>query len=265
MTQADMHPIVKTQLEGQGLMLNGIDTVPVTTIDATKRGINLGCGRIILPCEQPDHHRLLPAELYEAGAYTWDNVDSVDNDGVNKVIDLFDYPWQHFEVAQKEYRGGISTYRHTVKIQPDSYDVAIATHLCEHIPHAVKRNGEVRETHGGWWAWWDELGRVLKPGGVAHILVPYGFSRGGLMDPTHTRYLLPETFGYFHRNPDAPFDYPLAYEWEALAPATVMFTPLAYQAAEIEHGEANPETLWRVAQKYMGAVSEFAISLRVKK
>jgi SAM-dependent methyltransferase len=243
-----LHPITQAQLAGQGLKL-----------DTVKRGINLGCGRVILPCDQPAHHHLLPADLYAEGAYEWDNVDVVRNEGVTNVINLFDYPW-------REVNAYPDLMAHRDRILPDdTYDVAIATHLCEHIPHAVKRNGVVTDTHGGWWAWWDELGRVLKPGGVAHILVPYGLSRGGLMDPTHTRYLLPETFGYFQRNPDAPFDYPLKYEWEATGQPTMGFTPLAFEMAETEEGEITPVSLWKVAQKYVNAISEFTISLRVLK
>jgi len=228
------------------------------TVDiAVKRGINLGCGRVILPCKQPDYHWLLPDELYRAGEYEWDNVDAVQQPGVTHIIDLFDYPWR------VKSRGAFAETNET--IAANTFDVALAAHLVEHIPHAVKRNGLVVETYGGWYAWWNELARILKPGGVAHVLVPFGVNRGVLIDPTHTRFLIPETFSYLKRNPDAPFDNPLDYEWEALDDAMMAYTPLAIETAEREKSGYDSETLWKVAHKYQNMVNDFAISLRVMK
>jgi len=51
--------------------------------------------------------------------------------------------------------------------------------------------------HDGWFAWFAELHRILKPGSFAHILCPHGHSDGALADPTHTRYVMPHTFAYF--------------------------------------------------------------------
>ena len=59
----------------------------------------------------------------------------------------------------------------------------------------------------GWFAFFDELWRVLQHGAVAHVLVPYALSSSAFIDPTHTRYVLPQTFSYFVAQPDAPYKY----------------------------------------------------------
>jgi SAM-dependent methyltransferase len=213
-----------------------------------KHGINIGCGRVILPAPRPKHHVLIPEHVY-SDQYTWDNVDSVAQPGVNKVIDVFDYQWREAGKAS---------------IPDSTYDLALATHLVEHIPHVVVENGQFKQAHGGWWAWWNELGRVLKPGGVAHILTPYGFSRGGFIDPTHTRYLIPETFGYLSPDENAPFEYPIRYRWEQVDGVRVAFSQ--HTVREAAHAVADLGTFGQVfAATHINAVDEFSISLRVIK
>lgn len=201
-----------------------------------------------MPREKPAHHALLPEALYTDTDIQWDNADAVPGEGVNLVVDLFDYPWQ----------------QNGADLPCDTYDVALATHLIEHIPHGVMEHGKVTNTHGGWWVWWNELARVLKPGGVVWVLSPYGVSHSGLMDPTHTRYLALETFGYFAPDPDAPFDYQLRYEWEAVAPPVVGYTEGAFQMAQF-FGNTDHVTMQRVSMLFNNMISEFAIGLRVKK
>jgi len=227
----------------------------------TKRGLNLGCGRIILPCEQPAHHRFLPSEIYTDPAIRWDNADLHANDGVNLILDAFDYPWKTEQLSAN------GAYSVEWEIPDNTYDVVLAAHLIEHIPHVVTRNGQFAKSSGGWWAWWDELGRVLKPDGVAYVLFPYGWSNGGLMDPTHTRYLTLEAFGYFAPNPDAPFDYHLKHLWD------VMYGPMLGYS---EHGinaaaqagippEARGAFIQHMAKTRLNIITEVGIGLRVNK
>ena len=209
------------------------------------RGVNLGCGKVIMPCVQPAHHNLLPLEIYQATDTVWDNVDMHANAGVNLVADIFRYPWP---------------------LESDTYDVALASHILEHIPHGVIRHGQLESLVGGWWAWWEEVGRVLKPGGVIYCLVPYAFSLSGMSDPTHTRYLTHQTFGYFMPDPTAPFDYHLKYKWEVIYGIIMGFTDsIALQAMD-EIPEAK-QNAWMVDQSthHLDVCREFAVGLRVLK
>ena len=211
-----------------------------------KRGLNLGCGRIIMPTMQPVHHRMLPESLYTDRDIQWDNVDQHAMPGVTVATDLFRYPWP---------------------LESDAYDVALATHLVEHIPHAVLRDGQLEKLTGGWWAWWEELGRVLKPGGIVYIVTPYAGSRSATCDPTHTRYIMPQTFGYFRRNPSAPFDYQLKYEWLVMYGPVVSFTGTIMQLADAEAVPDATRDDWYLRQNthHVDVVEDFGIGLQVEK
>lgn len=210
------------------------------------KGLNLGCGRVILPAPRPKHHVLIPEVLYTDPAIEWTNVDRADVPGVNVRCDLFRYPWA---------------------LPDDTYEVAIAAHLVEHIPHAIIREGQTESLTGGWFAWWNELGRVLKPGGVAHILCPYAWSWAGVMDPTHTRYMLFESFGYLAPTEDAPFEYPVNHRWEMVG-SGISFTSTAWKEAEAILGDDTAQInallrAWSVHR--LNIISEIYIALRVAK
>lgn len=79
------------------------------------------------------------------------------------------------------------------------------SHFLEHVP---AREVEGRDLDGRssdllgqdmLCAFMDECWRVLKPNGKMTIIVPNGFSNGGLQDPTHRRYFVQETFAYFSK------------------------------------------------------------------
>ena len=54
--------------------------------------LNLGCGRLIFPTlDKPAHHTLLPDAIYTYP--DWLNVDRNQQPGVDKVVNLFEYPW----------------------------------------------------------------------------------------------------------------------------------------------------------------------------
>ena len=191
--------------------------------------VNLGCGKVTLPCERPKHHRAIPEELYAHPH--WHNVDRKEADGVTHVIDLFRYPWP---------------------LESDFYEGAILSHIAEHIPHEI-REGIQREARGrlvvdappqfahmpdGWFAFFSELRRILKPGAVVHVLAPWALSAGALADPTHTRQLLPLTFMHsIHtENGDAPFE----YEHDARFKVADEFLPIHYEYEELPDG-VNPQ------------------------
>ncbi len=166
--------------------------------------LNLGCGKVILPTDEG-----------------WVNVDHLALEGVDVVADLFTFPWP-FE---------------------DNYaDYMIASHLIEHIPHQVKmrkritesssvgnsvggvsatRTRTVEEDHplDGFFAFFAEVYRVLKPDGIICTIAPGGRSTLALQDPTHTRSIVESTFSYLGPAESATFDYGLPFSFEAIGGA----------------------------------------------
>lgn len=155
--------------------------------------LNLACGTTHFPSTpHPDHEGLIPDNVYWYP--DWLNVDRNAGDNVDQVVDLFTYPWA---------------------LADNSFDGAIAGHIIEHIPHEIKldafiteRSLELREMQDGWFAFFSELYRVLSPGAVVYIVSPYGRSQMAMADPTHTRFIVEQSFGYLAAaDPNAPYRY----------------------------------------------------------
>lgn len=179
--------------------------------------LNLGCGRVLFPFNAERAAAAHPALATPDTVYEpdWRNVDGLALDGVDEVVDLFAYPWPWDD---------------------NSVDEIWASHLCEHIPHATRRsfctehippNYESEITLrwkeignlDGFYAFFAEAYRVLKPDGVIGVVVPHGRSDGALFDPQHTRYILPQTFHYLgNGGGNSPtYDYKLPFNFEATA------------------------------------------------
>lgn len=180
-----------------------VEAIEVKPTIEPKAFLNLGCGKTHFPSARPAGHEAIDEALYTYPL--WVNVDKVEGVGADKVFDLFTYPWP---------------------LADNSFDGAVLAHIVEHIPHEIKTKrlsrGEWVEDHAsygsvmyketenpnpidsripilktlqdGWYAFFSELYRVLTPGAVVHIISPYGWSDGGITDPTHTRYLTMNTF-----------------------------------------------------------------------
>ena len=138
--------------------------------------LNLGSGKVLMPKEEG-----------------WVNCDKFYSEGVQKVLDLFRFPWDF----------------------PDnSCDQFMMSHIIEHIPHepktsihapkeweylelrdAVARWNEL-ESFDGFFCWWAEVWRIARPGAKIRVISPYGMSFEALQDPTHTRYIVPPTLAY---------------------------------------------------------------------
>ncbi len=74
----------------------------------------------------------------------------------------------------------------------DTFDQAIAVHVLEHI-------GKQGET-AGWFQFWEELYRVLKPGGSLTFESPLYSSVWGWADPSHSRVLSPQSFVFMSQD-----------------------------------------------------------------
>lgn len=179
------------------------------------RGLNIGCGRATFPTtkDNPFTAHLLyaikagcPAAL-DSGA-EWVNIDRVAGPGIQEVVNVFRYPFLRASDGKP--------------FDDNSFDVIWMSHIIEHIPHAIRLSdyaggGGGIETHrkmeandgDGWFSFFFECWRILKPNGRMAVLFPYGPSVAGMSDPTHTRYILPASFSYFQPNPEAPFNYDL--------------------------------------------------------
>lgn len=73
-----------------------------------------------------------------------------------------------------------------------SFDYVLACHVFEHLPYGwIDVDGVSKERLV---AVLDEIGRILRPGGILDIFVPDGSKRRFWMHPEHCRVLIPETF-----------------------------------------------------------------------
>ena len=127
--------------------------------------------------------------------------------GVDIVHDLTIFPWP---------------------LPSESVSFAICSHLIEHIPKGAPDSklvnlisllqkkklisqkevaeylGEV-DTGPLLMRFFDEIWRVMKPGGQLLIACPYGGSRGFYQDPSHVSGIVPSTFAYLDPLlPDSP-------------------------------------------------------------
>lgn len=78
-----------------------------------------------------------------------------------------------------------------IPLPDDSVDVAVAIHVLEHIG----RQGETDR----WFYFWEDLYRVMKPGGQLHFVSPLWTSVWCWADPQHVRALSPQAFVFFNQ------------------------------------------------------------------
>lgn len=90
------------------------------------------------------------------------NLDAVQLDGVDVVHDLDCYPWP---------------------FEDQSQDEVWAESVFEHVTDSV--------------AFMRECWRILKPGGLLHLVVPHWQSENAFTDPTHKRFPTERTFDYW--------------------------------------------------------------------
>lgn len=82
--------------------------------------------------------------------------------------------------------------RDHIPLPDNSVDQAVAIHVLEHIG----RQGETEE----WFFFWEDLYRVLRPGGELHFISPLWNSVWAWSDPTHSRALAPQCFVFFDQD-----------------------------------------------------------------
>jgi len=80
---------------------------------------------------------------------------------------------------------------------PDgAFDLVYASHVLEHVPPiVVERDGVKRDVL---FLVFEEIHRVLKPGGRLALRVPWGSTQAALSHIQHYRQFRPEWLHYFH-------------------------------------------------------------------
>ena len=220
--------------------------------------LNLGAGRVILPVTpetQYPHLAPMPDGCFEKG---WLNVDKYHNPGIQEVIDLFVFPWIRSSNGSP--------------FNDNSVDEIYCSHIVEHIPHQVRQHPMIPvnwmrkyesliNDYDGWFVFFTECWRILKPSGLIHIVTPYGASYAGMGDPTHTRYILPASFSYFTPNPNAPFDYHLPCEFKAVSDPLLIFTEYG-----VEYSKLNDDiALRRAMSTQYNIIDEIRLTMEAVK
>ena len=72
---------------------------------------------------------------------------------------------------------------HELPFDADTFDEVLLDNVIEHTP----------DTTGVW----REVHRVLRPGGIAYVYVPYYNAVGAYMDPTHRSFFSEGSFKYY--------------------------------------------------------------------
>lgn len=72
----------------------------------------------------------------------------------------------------------------------------VCNHFVEHIPHWRPDFNGV----DGWWIFFNELWRVCEGGALCTFVHPYAKHHRAFQDPTHTRFLVEQTWAYLDEN-----------------------------------------------------------------
>ncbi len=200
--------------------------------------LNLGCGKIQLPCERPLHHGLVDGSIYHYPL--WHNVDKVSLPGVDEAVDIFAYPWPW---------------------EDNAFDGALLSHLVEHIPHEINaQTAKLKQMQDGWYTFFSELWRVLTPGAIAHILAPYGWSQGALSDPTHTRQITEYTFTHSMKPEDNG-----TFQYETGGLHFEMTGPAIFRPTELFQHVTDEMAFRRLLQTQINVVYEVYVRLEAVK
>lgn len=100
-------------------------------------------------------------------------VDISPGEGVDYVVDLFQYPWPFKDRSVRE---------------------VVSSHLIEHIPHYRPEYNGV----DGFWMFFNELYRICQKGAKVTLHCPYAKADRGFWDPSHTRYIHEVNFYYLN-------------------------------------------------------------------
>lgn len=223
--------------------------------------LNLGAGTFPLPFvrdEEPnrDHNVPLPDVCYEPG---WTNIDKFAHAGIQEQINLWRFPWIRSSNGSP--------------FNESSVDYIFASHLVEHIPHEVKIANHIPlgwrkeyealvDEYDGFFVFFYEAWRILKPDGIIQVRCPFGVSYDALCDQTHMRRIVPGSFSYLTDTTDEqPFDYMIPARFEMTGDITWRMT--RQLADEVKFYTA--EGFQNLVRTNSAGITGFDITLRAVK
>lgn len=90
---------------------------------------------------------------------------------------------------------------HALPFEDDRFSEVLLDNVLEHSPDTT---GALAEIH-----------RVLRPGGIAYVYVPYYAAHGAYSDPTHRSFFTEQTFDYYVA--DAKYDHYADFAFERVS------------------------------------------------
>lgn len=162
-------------------------------------------------------------------------VDLVPGEGVDYVVDLFQYPWPFEDRSVRE---------------------VYCSHLIEHIPHYRPEYGGV----DGFWLFFNELWRICRKGAKLTFVTPYVKCDRAFWDPSHTRFI--HEVNFYYLNPAWLQEQGLSHY-----PITANFEIVTIDGMGVpeEIMNRNPELQAQARNWYWNVVSDLQIQLKAVK
>lgn len=150
------------------------------------------------------------------------------------IHDLFKFPWP---------------------IKTSSVQEATCNHFVEHIPHRIPGVNK-----DGFFAFFEEVQRVLKKGGTISVVHPYSRSDRAFWDPTHERYIHEQAWYYLNK------------EWRTLNGLDHYNTDCDFDVVVINGSGLDPDFERKNQQQqqymqrhYFNVVADLQVMLKVRK
>ena len=160
----------------------------------------------------------------------WIGVDIRPTEKTDVVFDLLTFPWPWDDESVDEIR---------------------CDHFVEHIPLADNAEGKDL-----FFCFFDEIWRILKPGGTAQITAPYYTSYRAWQDPTHRRPIVDHSFLYVNLATRVEWNvdhYPVEADFE--------FT-YGYRFTNARWQNANDEARQFALQHYNSVADDLIVNLK---
>lgn len=162
-------------------------------------------------------------------------VDIAPGDGVEYVVDLFQYPWPFADRSVRE---------------------VVSNHLIEHIPHYRPEYNGV----DGFWMFFNELHRICQKNAKVVLTCPYAKADRAFWDPSHVRFIHEMNFHY------------LSPEWLAMQglsqyPITAHFEVVVIDGLNVPDDimNRNQEAQNLARSYYWNALTDLRIELKAIK